>query len=250
MPNNVYIGSRYVPIFDGNWDNTKVYEPLTIVNYNGGSYTSKQTVPAGTLPTNTTYWALTGNYNGQIANLQQQITAIEGIIGDSSSGLVKDVDDIEATIDIINNTTIPDIQQDILDLSANMLDVEIGPSYYTGTTDLSDHAIHQVASINLEADKYYLMIFKADVYHGSESDVEHTIEMEWREDTDTITSFAQGRRSYSTIIENSKASVPNVVTFCALLHPAVNRTIYVFMRDRSSAATGLCYPMINCLNFG
>lgn len=77
MPNNVYIGSRYVPIFDGDWDNTKVYEPLTIVNYNGGSYTSKQTVPAGTAPTNTTYWALTGNYNGQIANLQQQINTIE-----------------------------------------------------------------------------------------------------------------------------------------------------------------------------
>lgn len=84
MPNNVYIGSRYVPIFDGDWNNTKVYEPLTIVNYNGGSYTSKQNVPAGTLPTNTTYWALTGNYNGQISNLQQQITTIDSNIGDMS----------------------------------------------------------------------------------------------------------------------------------------------------------------------
>lgn len=76
MPNNVYIGSRYVPIFDGDWNSTKTYEPLTIVNYNGGSYTSKQTVPAGTLPTNTTYWALTGNYNGQISNLQQQVQSL------------------------------------------------------------------------------------------------------------------------------------------------------------------------------
>lgn len=92
MPNNVYIGSRYVPIFDGDWDNTKVYEALTIVNYNGSSYTSKKPVPAGTLPTNTNYWALTGNYNGQISNLQQQIndcntaiTANSGKIGNLSN---------------------------------------------------------------------------------------------------------------------------------------------------------------------
>ena len=77
MANNVYIGSRYVPIFDGTWDNTKVYEPLTIVEYGNSSYTSKKQVPAGTLPTNTTYWALTGNYNGQIANLDSRLTTAE-----------------------------------------------------------------------------------------------------------------------------------------------------------------------------
>ena len=107
MPNNVYIGSRYVPIFDGNWDNTKTYEPLTIVNYNGGSYTSKQTVPAGTLPTNTTYWALTGNYNGQISNLQNQIdnienTEIPNIV--SSIGTLSDLDtsDKSSIVNAIN----------------------------------------------------------------------------------------------------------------------------------------------------
>lgn len=73
MANNVYIGSRYVPIFDGTWSNSKSYEPLTIVEYGNSSYTSKRQVPAGTLPTNTTYWALTGNYNGQIADLQSEV---------------------------------------------------------------------------------------------------------------------------------------------------------------------------------
>ena len=80
--NNVYIGARYVPIFDGDWDNTKTYEPLTIVNYNNGSYTSKRTVPAGTVPTDTDYWALTGNFNGYIQNLQDQIDALNGDIED------------------------------------------------------------------------------------------------------------------------------------------------------------------------
>lgn len=77
MPNNIYIGSRYVPLFDGDWNNTKSYEPLTIVSYGNNTYTSKKPVPAGTLPTDTNYWFLSGNYNGQINYLQQQIDSID-----------------------------------------------------------------------------------------------------------------------------------------------------------------------------
>lgn len=77
MPNNVYIGSRYVPKFDGAWSSIKTYEPLTIVEYGNNSFTSKRPVPLNTPPTtgddNDLYWALTGNYNGQISNLQNQI---------------------------------------------------------------------------------------------------------------------------------------------------------------------------------
>lgn len=80
MANNVYIGMRYVPLFDGAWDATKSYEALTIVEYGNNSYTSKKPVPAGTLPTNTTYWALTGNYNGQIANINTRLDTNENNI--------------------------------------------------------------------------------------------------------------------------------------------------------------------------
>jgi hypothetical protein len=68
-----YIGARYVPIIDGEYNSEKVYEPLTIVTYNGSSYTSKKSVPAGTLPTNTEYWALTGNYNAQVEAYRQEV---------------------------------------------------------------------------------------------------------------------------------------------------------------------------------
>ena len=81
MANNVYIGMRYVPIFDGAWDATKSYEALVIVEYGNNTYTSKKPVPVGTLPTDTTYWALTGNYNGQISALDSRITANENRIG-------------------------------------------------------------------------------------------------------------------------------------------------------------------------
>lgn len=68
-----YIGARYVPVFDGEYNSEKAYEPLTIVTYLNNSYTSKKTVPAGTLPSNTEYWALTGNYNAQIEEYRQEV---------------------------------------------------------------------------------------------------------------------------------------------------------------------------------
>lgn len=67
-PVRQYIGARYVPLFadPAEWDNTKTYEPLTIVLHKGNSYTSRQYVPTGIDITNNDYWALTGNYNAQI----------------------------------------------------------------------------------------------------------------------------------------------------------------------------------------
>ena len=74
---NTYIGARYVPIFSavnkGQWTNTVEYEPLTIVMHNGNSYTSKTYVPIGIDINNTTYWALTGNYNAQIEAYREEV---------------------------------------------------------------------------------------------------------------------------------------------------------------------------------
>ena len=74
-----YIGSRYVPIFGRKgedsieWDDTKPYEPLTIVLNQGNSYTSRQYVPAGIEITNEDFWANTGNYNAQIEQYRQEV---------------------------------------------------------------------------------------------------------------------------------------------------------------------------------
>ena len=74
-----YIGARYVPIFGRKdedsiiWDNSKPYEPLTIVLYQGNSYTSRQYVPEGVEITNELFWAMTGNYNAQIEQYRQEI---------------------------------------------------------------------------------------------------------------------------------------------------------------------------------
>ena len=75
-----YIGARYVPQFANpiEWDKAKTYEPLTIVYTGGNSYTSRQSVPAGIDISNSNYWALTGNYNAQIEQYRQEVTAIDG----------------------------------------------------------------------------------------------------------------------------------------------------------------------------
>lgn len=88
-----YVGARYVPKLYTNsldpssceWESGVAYEPLTIVTYNYSSYISRVPV-AGTVgnpPANPDYWAETGSYNGQIANLQNQIDALSAGLQDS-----------------------------------------------------------------------------------------------------------------------------------------------------------------------
>ena len=76
------LGYYYVPNFAGEWDATKQYPPLTVVSapaglepdvVEGDSYTSIKWVPVGTPLTDTEYWALTGNYNAQVAALRQAL---------------------------------------------------------------------------------------------------------------------------------------------------------------------------------
>lgn len=74
-----YIGARYVPIFGRKneesiiWDNSAPYEPLTIVLYQGNSFTSRQYVPTGVEITNQEFWANTGNYNAQIEQYRREV---------------------------------------------------------------------------------------------------------------------------------------------------------------------------------
>ena len=84
-----YIGARYVPVFADpiEWDDTRAYEPLTIVYYQGNSYTSRQTVPVGISITNESFWALTGNYNAQIEQYRTEVAAFDGRITDNSNAI-------------------------------------------------------------------------------------------------------------------------------------------------------------------
>ena len=70
-----YVGARYVPLFadPAEWNINSTYEPLTIVLYEGNSYTSKQFVPVGIQIDNEEYWAQTGNYNAQVEQYRKEV---------------------------------------------------------------------------------------------------------------------------------------------------------------------------------
>ena len=99
-----YIGARYViKVYENSqdpssaeWEADVTYEPLTMVTYLNSSYLSKKDVPGsvGNPADNPSYWVVTGAYNGQIAALQHQIDNINIVIGDSSSGIIKDIADL------------------------------------------------------------------------------------------------------------------------------------------------------------
>ena len=95
MSTRQYIGARYViKVYENSqnpnsaeWEQNTTYEPLTMVTYNNSSYLSKKEVPPtiGDPAQNPTYWVITGAYNGQIANLQNQIDTIEDVLDSISA---------------------------------------------------------------------------------------------------------------------------------------------------------------------
>lgn len=91
-----YIGARYVPLFADpvEWDNTRAYEPLTIVTYQGNSFTSKKSVPVGINILNTEYWISTGNYNAQIEAYRRETASVS----QSLSGLEHDIDNLDSAL--------------------------------------------------------------------------------------------------------------------------------------------------------
>lgn len=101
-----YIGARYVPIFGRKdedsilWDNTAPYEPLTIVLYQGNSYTSRQYVPIGVDIANEEFWANTGNYNAQIEQYRQETQRVQEELDNLEFYSIKPFDTVD---DMVND---------------------------------------------------------------------------------------------------------------------------------------------------
>lgn len=135
-PVRQYIGARYVPLFadPAEWDNTKTYEPLTIVLHEGNSYTSRQYVPIGIDINNNEYWALTGNYNAQVEAYRK--TAQNAL--DKANNNETSINNIDANLNALHANTVTDAQ--------NLYDTIIGKSWNnlvslgvdnTGNTDVA-----------------------------------------------------------------------------------------------------------------
>ncbi len=111
-----YIGARYIMKFADplQHDSTLTYEPLTVVQYMGASYISRQYVPAGIAITDTNYWLLLANYNVQIEQYRREVAEMSDTVDDhtrqlagtQNSGLKQMITDAvtDINIDITNLT--------------------------------------------------------------------------------------------------------------------------------------------------
>lgn len=95
-----YVGARYVPVFADplEWSDQREYEPLTIVAYQGNSYTSMQSVPVGVDIDNTAYWAQTGNYNAQIEAYRREVLAYDGRITANANAIAAETQARESEV--------------------------------------------------------------------------------------------------------------------------------------------------------
>ena len=151
-----YIGARYVPKFsdvnEGVWDNSYTYEPLTIVKHGNDYYTSKKEVPTGIAITNTEYWVLTGNYNGAISRLDEEISSLEDSISDMSSSIEDSLSEMSDSITEVRNEV--ENQNQIL-AQANL---KIKKAIIIGDSYLTQHsgriATEMMAHLNVSSDDY------------------------------------------------------------------------------------------------
>ena len=137
-PVRQYIGARYVPLFanPAEWDNTKTYEPLTIVLHEGNSYTSRQYVPSGIDINNTDYWALTGNYNAQIEAYHKEVQNVKSLAETNKQDIATNKEDIAT-----NKQDIANIDANLNALHANT--VSDAQSIYTKITEIRYRSIEE-----------------------------------------------------------------------------------------------------------
>ena len=100
----------------GVWDENEHYYYLDIVTYRGGSYLAITDVPAGTLPTNTTYWQTvsTNTHWGEITGDLEDQTDLKAVLDAKA-----DADDVYTKSQVYTKTE----ADDLLDLKANKADV-------------------------------------------------------------------------------------------------------------------------------
>lgn len=95
-----YIGARYVPLFadPAEWNSTREYEPLTVVLYQGASYTSRQAVPIGIDISNDDFWVRTADYNAQVNQYRQEVQTFDRRITANATAISNEVSARETAI--------------------------------------------------------------------------------------------------------------------------------------------------------
>lgn len=101
-----YVGARYVPLFADpiTWDNVRTYEPLTIVQYQGDSYTSRRAVPPGIDILNEDYWVCTGNFSEQIEQYRSEVYTYSNRINQNAAAISAEETRAKAAEEALDNS--------------------------------------------------------------------------------------------------------------------------------------------------
>ena len=124
---NVYVGHRYVPLIMGEWDNSIQYEGLSIVTYQGTSYTSKKRVPVGIDILNEEYWTVTGNYNAQVEHYRQEVVRVKNDMNDLDDYVKETENELNNKI-TTNENKINDLDVYVTNTEKNLNDKILGNS--------------------------------------------------------------------------------------------------------------------------
>ena len=159
-----YIGARYVPLFGRTgedsivWDNTGTYEPLTVVLYQGNSYTSRQYVPIGIDITNTDYWAETGSYNAQVEQYRNEVLSFDNRITTNASA-ISDVNDALPIADFDDINTVKNyIDDNISNVSADVSTLSdiLPASAFSNVNTVKNYIDSSISESSGKNDFYYM----------------------------------------------------------------------------------------------
>jgi hypothetical protein len=156
VPKNIYVGKRYIPKQCGDWDNTKntVYESLSVVLYQGASYTSKQDVPKGIDIGNILYWVKSADYNAQVAIYEQNVRDYHqyvidqiGLVNQSFSDFIETQQANYDNFYLHNNNS-----SSTLDILNNIEEFSIGTliktNYFYNNQNISNNNSYVVSAID------------------------------------------------------------------------------------------------------
>ena len=167
----------------GEWDESKEYDRLDVVLYEGSSYTSKKPTPAGIDILDEEYWVLTGNYNSQVESYRQEVIGLQEEITSEVNDITSEVNDIKdkqyVSIDLFG--AVGDGVTDDTIAIQNSIDyaIETGKPLQ-GTT--KTYKIHR---LSLPENKYFLSSTNF-VLRGDDTGNVYSIDVQENSEVDTL----------------------------------------------------------------
>lgn len=185
--NNKYIGNRYVPKImrdDEPWTNTKEYESLTVVLYQGASYTSRKNVPTGVDILNKDYWACTGNYDAQVEQYRQETQNAVKTVNEKLDGFSNTQDgkfqlmmnNYKNQINSYADGKYSDIEEDVAELNQKITDSnnDLTSKMTQAETNLQNTVEGYTSTVNSQINRVETIINSIDIVYdeGTSTDVE------------------------------------------------------------------------------